>query len=195
MNENEKLICCPECTVKYPSYHNLCPKCGAPKPITPDVIKAEERQNITPTITATQPVPNTTIQQQPTYVVPVAAPIPGYNQTYNQNYNYNNYNYNNQQPIDMQYETSKSIKILMTLSTTVFIITIIATILLALIYLIGLSSFGVLEALIIIALVPGSIFLGGLILSQTLKWKALMLYHTQNNKCNCNQTKNQNPNI
>ena len=97
----------------------------------------------------------------------------------------------------MQYETSKSIKTLMTLSTTVFIITIIATILLALIYLVGLGSYGILEALIVVALVPGSIFLGGLILSQKLKWKALMLYHTQNNKCNCNnnQTKNQNPNI
>ena len=193
MNENEKLICCPECTVKYPDYHNICPKCGAPKPITPNVLNESERQNMTPIATGTQPIPNTTIQQQPTYVVP--APIPtGYNQTYNQAYNqnYNNYNYTNQAPIDMQLETSKSIKTLMSLSTVIYIVTIILTIILAFMYLVTLSEYSLIGALLAITLIPGSLFLGGIILSQKLKWKALMLYHTQNNKCNCDCNHNQN---
>ncbi len=196
MNEEERLVCCPECTTKYTSYHNMCPKCGAPKPATPNIVNVEERQNMTPTATKMQPVPNTTIQQPPTYIVPTPVPAPGYSQNYGQAYGQNyipNYNYNNytvQKPIDMQYETSKSIKNLMTLSTVVFVTTIVLSIILALVYLFSLGEYSLGGALLLIILVPGSCLLAGIILSQRLKWKALMLYHTQNNKCNCNNNNN-----
>ena len=192
MNEEGRLVCCPECTTKYTSYHNMCPKCGAPKPTTPNVINVEERQSITPVATEMQPVPNTTIQQPPTYIVPTPSYTQNYGSTYGQNYNqnYNYYNYNFEKPIDIQYETNKSIKNLMTLSSIVYVTTIVLSIILALIYLLSLGEYSLGAALLLIVLVPGSCLLAGIILSQRLKWKALMLHHIQNNKCNCNNNQN-----
>lgn len=199
MNEDQKLICCPTCTIKYTSYHNRCPKCGTPKPTTPNIIKEEERIEPIKEIKGNNPTPNVTIQDQTPLTV--GQPTTNINTSYSnptifpfnhehseqychQNNNYNNYNnFSNSfnlNSINYQEETTKTIKNLYLLSNIIFIATLIIAVFLTIYYLISNTYYG-LSILLVIVLIPGSILLLGLITSQTLKWKALMLYHTQNN--------------
>lgn len=177
MNDDQSLICCPVCTIKYTNYHTRCPKCGTPKPEIPNIINTSERVEIIPK-QISQPTPNVTIQQEQMQPIPMIVPTNTYNP-----YNYNQYNQMyNQNTVNYDLDTKSTIENLYKLSTLILIITLIVSILLALMFLISFSEESLLGTLITIILIPGPILLIGIIISQVLKWKALMLYQIQNKK-------------
>lgn len=175
MNDENNLLTCPACGIKYTNYHNRCPKCGTPKPKakTNDEIKEEKKEAVN------VPQPETTyIPSYNSNNINNAYNQPAYNQ-------YNNFNtYNN--VTDFNFETQKNINTLLKLSNIVLIITIILSVILALVMLFGNETDEFIVVLISTTIVVGSIALSGWILSQTLKWRALVLYHTQNKNNNSN---------
>lgn len=162
MNNNQDLICCPTCTIKYSNTNNVCPKCGTPKPLMPNHINK------------TQTIEHNNIGQNNTYQFQNPQQE---NLQYNQ---YNQFNPNDQNNQDSTFKTEvrKTIiafNILGSITLTLFLIFAGIT---AITYLSEYNYLGSYTFLLILV-GPGIIVFSGIYLYQQMKWKSLILQYIE----------------
>lgn len=158
MNNDQNLICCPVCTIKYNNYHNACPKCGTPRPNVQNINNVHQ-ENLNQQIPNNKQI-NNNMQQ-------------------NINNQQNQYNSNEMNPDNFfMTEVNKSIAALSILSSIILTITLILGGMSAISYLSAFDTFGT-GTLILILVGPGLIILTGVYIHQQLKWKTLILQYIQ----------------